>query len=135
MMESPVLHLESTVPIAAWEMALVFGSAGCACFACCINSLQAPFSFLHYFLQTTSCERPPASHHRHGKEKHYRGQAERKVNGSVSAPFSPGLHIRSVILGFELGGMNYINQIWNLTEAPQGLKPTLEEIFAKFHDL
>ena len=38
-----------------------------------------------------------------------------KANGSVSAPFSPGLHIRSVILGFELGGMNYINQIWNLT--------------------
>jgi hypothetical protein len=132
MMESLVFHLESTVPITACEMALVFGSAGCACFACCINSVQAPF-FLRYFLRTTSCERPPASHHRHGKENVTGDKlsACAKVNGSVSAPFSPGLHIRSVILGFELGGMNYINRIWNLTGAHQGLKPTLGEIFHK----
>jgi hypothetical protein len=136
-MESPVLHLKSTVPITACEMALVW----ICCPACCINSLQAPFCFLRYFLRTTSYERPPTNDLLRAitamARENIAGDklsACTKVNGSVSAPFSPGLHILSVILGFELGGMNYINQIWNLTEAHQGLKPTLGEIFAKFHD-
>jgi hypothetical protein len=65
-MDSPVLHLESTVPITAYKMAFVFGSAGCAYFTYYIISLRAPLSFLHYVLQTTSCGR-----HRHDKKEDY----------------------------------------------------------------
>jgi hypothetical protein len=56
-MESPVLHLESTVPITSNKMAIVFKSAGCAYFTYYIISLRAPLSFLRYFLRTTSCDR------------------------------------------------------------------------------
>jgi hypothetical protein len=39
MAEPPVSYLESTVPAAACEMAIVFGSARCAYFACRVLSI------------------------------------------------------------------------------------------------
>lgn len=45
-MESPVPHLELTVPIIAYKMRLIFGSAGCTYFAYYIIPFRAPFSFL-----------------------------------------------------------------------------------------
>jgi len=39
------------------------------------------------------------------------------------------------LLNFDLGGISYVDQIWNLARAKQELKPTLREIFAKFRYL
>jgi hypothetical protein len=39
LVELPVSYLEFTVPAAACEMVIVFGSASCACFACRVLSI------------------------------------------------------------------------------------------------
>jgi hypothetical protein len=42
MVEPPVSYLEAPVPAAACEMAIIFGSAGCACLARRVLSLRPP---------------------------------------------------------------------------------------------
>jgi hypothetical protein len=39
------------------------------------------------------------------------------------------------LLNFDLGGISYVDQIWNLTREKQELKPTLREVFAKLRYL
>src|SRR5438105_3297529 len=53
-MESPVSYLGSTVPAAACEMAIVFRSAGCACFALSCPIYLSTVSLLRYFLRPTA---------------------------------------------------------------------------------
>jgi len=45
-------YLESVVPTAACEMAIVFRSAGCAFFVCHDLTLRIPSSFLRHILRT-----------------------------------------------------------------------------------
>ena len=59
MMDPPVSYLESTVPAAACEMAIVFRSVGYAYFACRPIDLNT-VSLLRYF---------PPPHHRYGKNE------------------------------------------------------------------
>src|SRR5271155_1148507 len=53
MVEPPVSYLESTVPAAACEMAIVFGSAGYALFCLSCPIYLNTVSLLRYFLRPT----------------------------------------------------------------------------------
>jgi len=68
MVEPPVSYLEATVLAAACEMAMVFGSTGCAFLARRVPISPTTLSLLRYFLRTTT---------RHGKTEDYGGRAER----------------------------------------------------------
>jgi hypothetical protein len=54
MMEPLVSYLNSRVPTAACEMAIVFRSAGSAYFACRVQSLRLPSPLLRCFLRITT---------------------------------------------------------------------------------
>src|SRR4051794_776062 len=71
-------------------MALVFRSAGCACFACRLLSLRTPSPS-----SATSCEPLPAYQHRHGKKENHWEQAERSC---YSEWLLKGVHIDTKIV-------------------------------------